>query len=190
MVKRRKMLLGLGSLAAGGAAAMGTGAFTSTEANRSMYISRADDSQAFLQLTACTGPNGDFVYDYGDDLEVDISGDDWTGVTGEGVNSMAITQFDCVFKIANQGTQEVEVAIDDSNISMPDRLTFYQGSDPSSDLESWGNVTLGIGDAVHVGMEVDTTEMYSDSGGGVEQIIGNTGNVRIKAEATSDDSGT
>jgi hypothetical protein len=184
-MQRRKFIAGLGSLAAAGAAGIGTGAFTSTEANRSMYISRASDSKAFLKLTAGDGPNGAFVYDYGDDLEVDISGDDWTGVSGEGVNSMAVTQFDHVFKIANQGTQEVEVAIDDSDISKPDRLSFYYGTDTSNDLESWGNVTLGIGDTVHVGMEVDTTEMYSDSGGGVKEIIGDTGNVKIKAEATN-----
>jgi hypothetical protein len=184
-MQRRKFIAGLGSLAAAGAAGIGTGAFTSTEVNRSMYISRAEDSQAFLKLAACDSPNGAFVYDYGDDLEVDISGDDWTGVSGEGVNTMAVTQFDHVFKIANQGTQEVEVAIEDSGISMPDRLTFYWGTDTSNDLESWGNVTLGIGESIHVGMEVDTTGMYSDSGGGVKEIIGNTGNVKIKAEATN-----
>jgi hypothetical protein len=38
MVKRRKVLIGLGSLAAGSAATVGTGAFTSVSANRDISV--------------------------------------------------------------------------------------------------------------------------------------------------------
>jgi hypothetical protein len=51
-MERRKFVIGLGSLAAGGAAAMGTGAFTSAVVPREGDINVANDSNAFLQLEA------------------------------------------------------------------------------------------------------------------------------------------
>jgi len=50
MANRRKFIAGLGALATGSAAAVGTGAFTSVSAERSVTIDTADDAYAFLRL--------------------------------------------------------------------------------------------------------------------------------------------
>jgi hypothetical protein len=47
---RRKFLIGMGSLAAGGAAASGTGAFSAARLSRSASVGIANDSNAFIQL--------------------------------------------------------------------------------------------------------------------------------------------
>ena len=51
-MERRKFVIGLGSLAAGGAAATGTGAFTAATVPREADIGVQNDSNAYLQLNA------------------------------------------------------------------------------------------------------------------------------------------
>jgi hypothetical protein len=106
---RRKFLIGLGSLAATGAAAMGTSAFTSVSAQRSVSVTLADDSNAFLGLEA--GDSG-LVTNAGGTLELNIDG---TNASGSGANMNAVTTIgdpdnpedEYAFKIMNQGTQSV-----------------------------------------------------------------------------------
>ena len=107
-MERRKFVIGLGSLAAGGAAAMGSGAFTSVEAERKIAMGVADDSDALLELEPTEEPNGDYATttsgQAGDILELNFD-----EVDGEGFNSDAETWICNIFTVANQGTQPVEV---------------------------------------------------------------------------------
>ena len=81
---RRKFIIGAGSLAAGGAAAIGSGAFTSaTLADRSVSVSVADDANA--QISLIGGDDPDVSADESGALELDLSGSD-----GEGVNINSI----------------------------------------------------------------------------------------------------
>jgi hypothetical protein len=117
-MKRRKVLAGLGSLAAGGAAAIGTGAFTAVEADRGVRVSTADDNDALLQIRRSsengsvtpnaqeyvkTKPNGTVVLDF--------SGKDGSSLANgaSGINRDATTIIDNLLRIRNQGTQEVIV---------------------------------------------------------------------------------
>jgi hypothetical protein len=120
MVKRRKMLIGMGSLAAGGAAAMGTGAFTSVSAKRSLEVQVADDSDALLALVKEDSANADAyvtgqkgndpsVVQDGDTLSIDISTDQDPPVGGVGVNNNAYTVIRRLFEVKNQGSQAVYV---------------------------------------------------------------------------------
>jgi hypothetical protein len=70
----------MGSLAAGGAAAMGTGAFTSaTLADRSVSVGVAEDDMGTIALNP--GDNPDITIAESGELELDLTGDE-----GEGVN--------------------------------------------------------------------------------------------------------
>lgn len=71
---RRKFLIGMGSLAAGGAAASGTGAFSAARLSRSASVGIANDSNAFIQLATggaegaekrVTRTGGEFQIDFG-----------------------------------------------------------------------------------------------------------------------------
>jgi hypothetical protein len=169
MANRRKFLAGLGALASGSAAAIGTGAFTSVEADRQVDVQVADDSNAYLGLTPANGANGAYAEDVGND-EVAVNFNDINdgnssegNVTtgGSGVNPNADTVAKSVFTIENQGTQEVSVSLTGSG----DVSTQGQGtaiSAPSSDginasLDADdGDATLGTGKSIDVDFAINS----------------------------------
>lgn len=52
---RRKFVLSVGALAGGGSLALGTGAFSSVEAERDVGVTVADDASAYLGIQPGTG---------------------------------------------------------------------------------------------------------------------------------------
>lgn len=128
MPKRRKFIAGLGALATGSAAAMGTGAFTSVEAERDLTVETADDANAFLGITPYDGPNGQYANVQTDGtVDIDFTSND--AASGVGLNKNADTNIENVLQITNNGTQavRVNVAIEDENGDI--------GGDAASGLE-------------------------------------------------------
>ena len=79
-MERRKFLIGAGSLAAGGAAAMGSGAFTTSSAERTVDVNVAADTNGFVEITAL---DDKYASGTGDgQLELDFNSDsDWGSST-------------------------------------------------------------------------------------------------------------
>ena len=137
-MERRKFTIGLGALATGSAAAIGTGAFTSVEADRSIQVDVADDADAFLALEGKDTPNGnEYVEDDGTDgtLSLDFSETEESGADG-GLNQNADTIIRDLFEIQNQGTQEVVVGVTD----LPDGMSIY--ADEDSEVVGENGITL------------------------------------------------
>jgi hypothetical protein len=119
-MERRKFLIGTGALAAGGAAALGSGAFSKVEAQRQVSIQVATDRNAYLGFKSMDTPNSRnyFSYDGDGHAEIDIGKhDDFApeqggAKPGEGVNSDSFTYFDGLFKLCNQGKALAEVSYD------------------------------------------------------------------------------
>ena len=78
-MKRRNFVLGLGTIATGSVAAVGSGAFTSVEAERDITVEVAEDSDAFLALE--DGDSDLVTYDDGV-LVINLDGE---GALGEGI---------------------------------------------------------------------------------------------------------
>lgn len=183
-----------------------TGAFTTVSATRTAQVNVAGDSAALLQLQPTSGPNGYNAADSGsptdshgyaqlnnnDELEINLGGFG-SNVAGSGPNVNATTDLQAVFNITNQGTQEVNVSVDDDGPHQ-DLVTFYNatgfggaGGKNSGGLEtnpgsgeSTGSVaTLGVGQTLVVSIYVDTTGQSLSDG---DQLISN---VTITADATS-----
>jgi len=128
-MERRKFVIGLGSLVAGGAAATGTGAFTtaSVERNADIRVSN-DDTDAKLGFSDKVGyagadpSNGRSPYAdvNGGILELNFDGVDNNNQQNNNKSGMnpngATYTFDNVFKIINNSSSTVVVGIDDSNI--------------------------------------------------------------------------
>ena len=110
-MERRKFLIGAGSLAAGAAAATGTGAFSSAKAGRSVDVAVADDASAFLALDQGDNANSAYTSTSDGELVVEFTGD--STAMGDGVASDSLMTFEDVFKVRNQGTQRVEVGLDE-----------------------------------------------------------------------------
>ncbi len=115
-MERRKFVLSVGALAAGGSLTLGTGAFSSVEAERDVAVNVADDASAYLGIQPGDGPNGNYVDTTASDaLAINLTGDNdniGDGLAGgEGLNANAITGIADIFQVQNQGTQEIELEI-------------------------------------------------------------------------------
>ncbi|SDN01540.1 hypothetical protein SAMN05192554_11230 [Haloarchaeobius iranensis] len=95
---------------------MGTGAFSNVEAERDISVTVANDASAYLGIQPGDGPNGNYADTTSNDaLAISLTDDNnniGSGVAGgEGINTNAVTSIGDIFKIQNQGTQEVDVAV-------------------------------------------------------------------------------
>jgi len=106
-MNRRRFTIGLGTLAAGSAAAVGTGAFTSVEADRGVSVDVASDSEAFLGISS----DSEYVSDGDDVFFIDLGGPTTTE-GGEGFNKSARTEIPEIVTFDNQGTQPVAVGFE------------------------------------------------------------------------------
>lgn len=114
-MNRRNFVLSVGALAGGGIA-IGTGAFSSVQAERDVAVTVADDASAYLGIRPGDGPNGDYVDETdGDALAVSLTEDNdnvGSGIAGgEGLNANAITGIADLFAVRNQGTQEIALQV-------------------------------------------------------------------------------
>jgi len=178
-MRRRKLMIGLGALTAGGSAAFGTEAFTSVEAQRNVDVYVAGDASAFVALTE-TDSDGtsEYVSSESDGtLQVNID-DENADVGGSGVNDDAITVFSNLFKILNQGSQTVSVYVEEES----EAVTFQSGGNSIEKAED--AVELDVGEEIVVGIEVDTLNNDVDPGGedGTDTLI-DTATVYAEAES-------
>ncbi|TKX72731.1 hypothetical protein EXE46_15535 [Halorubrum sp. GN11_10-6_MGM] len=107
MANRRSVLIGLGGLVAGGGALLGTGAFTTVEADRTVNIQSTGDASAFLALTPARS-SGNYVDNSTDTIEIDLDGTDSNNDAASGLNENARTRFENLVDITNNGTQNVD----------------------------------------------------------------------------------
>lgn len=105
-MQRRKFLAALGATAAGGAAAMGTGAFTSVSAERAVSVDVVNDENAYLGLEAIDSraSNGND----GGELEIDFAS---SSNGANGLNPDSRTAFTDLFRINNLGDDNAVVAV-------------------------------------------------------------------------------
>jgi hypothetical protein len=172
-MKRRTLLAGVGSLAATGA--VGTGAFTSVSADRTVSVSVADDSSAFLTLKQHVGGRPNQVFSSHEDGQLVLDFDE-TAAGGEGVNRGAVTAFANVFKLENHGTQAVNVWFEHD---LPG-VTFYRFDPDSNSLDGPANAKIGLAAGGHmkISVEIDTTVPEFD---GVDELNG-TATIHTSAE--------
>ncbi|MEF8915687.1 hypothetical protein [Natronomonas sp.] len=124
-MQRRKFVVGLGSLAAGGAAVMGTGAFSNFQGSRDAAFSIAADNNAFVGLSAPNSlENGEHA-GVGSNNELSIYFNSNSQVGGNGLNPDGETWFDEVFQVTNQGTQPVDLMVDDDALAQSENIVFY-----------------------------------------------------------------
>ena len=154
-MQRRKFVVGLGSLAAGGAATIGTGAFTTAEVTRGADISIANDESAFLALKSGV-ENGEYTdKDAGkqptNTLRLALNGN--APGDGSGLNWGSEYRFDDLFRIVNQTDEKKEVFVEHGTPS-PDFMNdndvvFYPngGSSPSAENNPPSIPANGYGDA-------------------------------------------
>jgi hypothetical protein len=199
-MQRRNLLIGMGSLAAGSAATLGTGAFTSVQAERAVSVETTGDASAFLGLDATNATNGAYASKTGGDgqLQINIgdlsdsSRDRTVEAGGSGVNKNAITIIKDIFMLRNQGTQTVKVRFnpikDEGDLNLaseppgniqPNKdkayIWFNEDGDDSDDvtISNYANphtATLDVGEQVEVDMAIQLEGDYTRNFGNIELI--------------------
>jgi len=171
-MNRRKALIGIGSLAVGSGAALGSGAFTSVEADRDVTVETAGDSTAYLTLVG----DDEYVSDDGSSGALTI---DLGGATTNGFNEDAVTEVAGVVEITNNsgdgdpftigfddgsgqtGSQTVSIG-DGSGNAVAD-VTFYINTDPAYSA-SGSTPEIDSSTTAYIDAEVDTLNPSSPSG--------------------------
>lgn len=199
-MQRRKFMIGMGSLAAGSAAAIGSGAVSQfNSGDRTIEVETVGDASAYIALQRPDDGlsddgdtrNGNFVEYNGDNaLELDFTSDNPTSARsgdpeegnflgGDGVNPGSTYYFDGTFEIRNLsnnsggGVGEVEIWI---NEDIPG-ITFYTGSSPGSRTPLNTNNRAGAspGSAVAVGVKIVQEELDSNNIDGTFQVVAQEG---------------
>lgn len=193
-------MIGMGSLAAGSAAAIGSGAVSQfNSGDRTIEVETVGDASAYIALQRPDDGlsddgdtrNGNFVEYNGDNaLELDFTSDNPTSARsgdpeegnflgGDGVNPGSTYYFDGTFEIRNLsnnsggGVGEVEIWI---NEDIPG-ITFYTGSSPGSrtPLNTNNRADASPGSAVAVGVKIVQEELDSNNIDGTFQVVAQEG---------------
>ena len=192
-MKRRTAILGLGGLVAGGGAAMGTGAFTSVEAERRVDVTVAGDLESYIALQPV---QDDLVEDPDErDLEsrTPVAQDDPFSKVDEtsgrlelnvtALNAEAKTIIPNLFEIRHQGVENRDVTVFiEQNGENTDVLTFFAFDENDDRIvlnEGEEGATVSSGERVIVNLEADT--------GGVSPGDDIIESITIKATARGDD---
>lgn len=101
-------MLGVIGAVFGAGGVVGTGAFTSVNANRSATVRVADDATGYVGLSPSTGSNNQFARQQGGELLLEFDDSENGGL---GVGQSSNYQFNDVFTVENQGTQDVFVSL-------------------------------------------------------------------------------
>jgi hypothetical protein len=154
-MERRKFVLGLGSIAAGGAAAMGTGAFAVEAFDRDATGKIVNDANAYLTLEA-----GEYSTTNTTDGELKIF--------LNRLNNNARTVLEDVFIIENTGSGDVAVQIDDISGTAGETINGAPVTGGGGrDLINGPLPTLTPGDRIAVGVDITT----DDAGAGASNTL-------------------
>ncbi|MCU4752675.1 hypothetical protein OB919_11930 [Halobacteria archaeon AArc-curdl1] len=114
-MNRRTAILGVGSIAIGSTAVLGSGAFSSVDAQRSISINVADDSIAYLAIEVL---NDDIASVSDDVLQLTVD-EQLSETGGKGVGVDSEYKFRNVFSVTNQGTNPVVLYGDEDGNTEP-----------------------------------------------------------------------
>lgn len=188
-LNRRNVLIGIGTVAVGSGAALGSGAFTQVSAERTMSVDVAGDANAFLALTAnaATGAVTNSGGPSSNELQVDLS---TSFASGDGVNDGALTsigQLDSMtspssvttagFTITNNGNVPVDVSVANvagSNpgiMTLPTQVAVGDHNDATTDFSSVADLAANPIDELAAGATADVVVLI-DTTGGVGSVSG------------------
>lgn len=156
-MNRRNVLIGIGTVAVGSGVALGSGAFTSVEANRTVNLGTSNDASALLTLKAGSGATS--IVGTESDQGVDM-----LQLNQQDLNEDAITRFENAIEVVNNGTEDVGLYVDESTSGVPDPLEFESGG---SSITGSGNAAsaadLNSLTSVEVDIVIDLTGATQDT---------------------------
>lgn len=177
-MRRRRLIAGF-SAVLGASAALGSGAFTNVEANRTVEVRVATDSNSYLGLYPTDSPfssmeNGQLTLDFSE-----ITPENGPGAgtfdNGKGLNPGSTYWFDDLFDIVNQGPGgDVRVVVTRSGFEVEDlAVETAEGGQSllATDYDDPVNVPkLVEPDSLTVNLRIETGEETNTTAGGTFSI--------------------
>ena len=163
-MNRRTVIYGFGAVAAGTALGVGTGAFTTVDAERQVTLEVVDDADAYVQLESLdvdNFPNSTYFEDSDSRtdglIKLDVNSN---ANQGEGVALDSEYEILQIFELRNAGTEEVEFAFGndpDDDITEDERVDdlVYLDED-GEDITIENSLTLPAGGSENVGVRLET----------------------------------
>ena len=167
-MNRRNVLIGLGTVAAGGGAVLGTGAFSQVEAERTVNVGVSGDASAAVELTANTSVDGVTQDGSGANNELSIK------LTN--VNDGALTSIGVVNDINSPGSVDTQAFTIGNGTSSPYDIEVND----ATDLQFWAEIdtegggtaqdittntlTVGPDETYNVAVIIDTDDDTDDIG--------------------------
>jgi len=184
-MNRRSVLIGIGTAAVSTGAVFGSGAFTQVEADRTVSVAVADDSNAHVGLVdnadvsaATTDGNGDLQIQLDGSLHTSGDGVNRNAairVSNEsspsGVNSTISAELDNAFKIVNNADNAVSIDIE------------VDSGDTNELNAHWYDV-----DAAASGTETDSTASGTFSGGQIQSSLASGSAIAVAVMVDTDGS--
>ena len=169
ITNRKNVLIALGLIVAIAGAALGSGAFTTVEADRGVSVETAGDANAYLAITPGDDyENSAYISNSTDSetLTIDLGQgtNDSSSTVGTGFNKNANTTLDGIIKLENQGENNVTVGVGNSNSDSGSASTTVELSDSevTFEMSDGGTPEIAPGGTATINATVDT----SASGGG------------------------
>jgi hypothetical protein len=163
-MNRRRLIVGAGALLGGAGTTLGTGAFTSTSADRHATVAVANEDEAYLTIEPSVGEhNGGFAtQNTSNGKEIGLDFDDIAGTTAgsEGVGPDSTYEFDDVFRVRNSGAQKVFLDVDTVTIQFSGTadLEFVAGTARETIDGSNAELAVPAGQERAVGVRVETND--------------------------------
>ncbi|WP_154018382.1 hypothetical protein [Halolamina rubra] len=170
-MKRRTFVLGLGTTATGASTLIGSGAFSSAEAERAVSVETADDDDAYLALIEGESATDDRSYRDDGQLSFSFPGlrerldgpGDTNPENPEGLGEDTVYRFgsetdgDPLFFARNQGTQTIELySRQDDTDGLP-HVKIFNRNTGNLLTENGTKAVLESGESVPLGLLIDTT---------------------------------
>ncbi|RZV11710.1 hypothetical protein BDK88_0591 [Natrinema hispanicum] len=156
---RKNVLISLGLIVAISGAALGSGAFTSVEADRGVNVQTTGDADGYLGIT----PGDDYAgtaYIENDsssgDLTLNLGQNGTTQGGGTGFNQEANTTLDGLIKLTNQGENNVTVGVSEPDGSMSDSATVAIEDTEVTFQMAEGQKELAPGNTTTINVTVNT----------------------------------
>lgn len=171
-MNRRSFVLGIGASTAGAAVMLGSGAFTSVEADRPVSVEVVDDTDAYLSPVPLD-EDGEVPDDPSDPSQLRtpeaqeepyavINEDNGRlELTFSALNPEATTHVSQVFQITNDGEDTVGVWFEAEGDNK-NAVTFTDGNDNVLNDGPENAVDLNVGNEIVVDVEFDTSDISTD----------------------------
>ena len=187
-MQRRKFVVGMGSLAAGASAVMGTGALSESTMERGVGGQYAGDQSAYVKAIPCDNSgNGNYLsYNGSNEMYLDfgnIVGEETNGTAseyrGNGVNRDSVNYFDGIFRIQH-GNPDEDFEYFVTVTSTYDRLLFFtSGQGNRTPLNSGSEVPLtskedkfALPTSKGIGVKLDLTDLGMSAGDSLSDVFG------------------